>query len=73
VTVGTKGVVGEGVPLVSCGPGPEPPEGAFVIHPAITEAEIIMITMMIIQPAWDIVLSFICPHLKLGIMLESDV
>jgi hypothetical protein len=73
VTVGVAGVVGAVVTLVSCGPGTEPPEGAFVVQPAITEAPTIKITVMIIQPKRDIVLSCISSHLNQGIMLESDV
>jgi hypothetical protein len=73
VTVGVMGVVGAIVAWVPCGPGMEPPEGAFVIQPAITEAPTIMITTRVIQPKRDTVLSCISSHLKQGIMLESGV
>jgi hypothetical protein len=65
--------VGAVVPWVPCCPGPEPPEGAFVIQPAITETPTIMITTIVIQPIRDTVLSSIISHLTRGIILESGV
>jgi hypothetical protein len=66
----TAGAVVPGVP---CCPGPEPPAGAFVIQPAILQAQTIMITTTVIHPIRDTVSLFIISHLTRGIMPGSGV